>query len=80
MNDFYLNERMMQQRVAEEHRQAELRRLPKEIRAGRTNWLAQQRYRTLSWLGRFLISSGQQLLQSISQPPPGAERHANPGV
>jgi hypothetical protein len=80
MTDFYLNERLMQLNVAEEHRQAELRRLRKEIWAGRTNWLWQQRYRILSWLGRFLISSGQRLLQSISQPPPGVEGHANRGV
>jgi hypothetical protein len=80
MTDFYLNERLMQLNVAEEHRQAELRRLREETRAGRINWLAQQRNRTLSWLGCVLIASGQQLLRSISQPPPGAERHANRGL
>ncbi len=77
MTDFYLNERIMEHRVAEEHRQAELRLLGKEARAGRTNWLAQQRYRIVSWLGCCLVSSGQRLLQSISQPAPDAEGHAN---
>ena len=77
MTDFYLNERIMEHRVAEEHRQAELRRLKKESGAGRTNWLAQQRDRLLNWLRCCLVSSGQKLLQSISQSPPGAEGHAN---
>ena len=77
MTDFYLNERVMQLTVAEEHRQAELRRLKKEVRAGRMNWLAQQRYRIVSWLGCCLVSSGQRLLQSISQSAPGGEGHAN---
>jgi len=77
MTEFYLNERIMEHRVAEEHRQAESRRLKKEARAGRLNWLAQQRYRIVSWLGCSLVSSGQKLLQSISQSPPGAQGHAN---
>ena len=73
MSEFYLNERLMQQRVAEEHRQAELRRLQEEVGTGRTSWLVRQRYRILCWLGRILVSSGRQLLQSTSQPPPAAE-------
>jgi hypothetical protein len=77
MTDFYLNERIMEHRVAEEHRQAELRRLKKETAAGRTNWLSQQRYLILNWLGSGLVSSGQKLLQAVSQPAPGAEGHAN---
>jgi hypothetical protein len=77
MTDFYLNERIMEHRVAEEHRQAELRRQKKEVVAGRTNWLARQRYRLLNWLGSGLVSSGQKLLEAISQPAPGAEGHAN---
>ena len=76
MTDFYLNERMMQQSVAEEHRQAELRRLRKETGVGSTNWLAQQRYRMVNWLGCCLVSSGQRLLQSLSQPPPGVDGKA----
>jgi hypothetical protein len=80
VTDFYLNERIMQQQVAEEHRQAALRRLGKETGAGRKSWLARQRYRIFSWLGCGLVSSGQKLLQSISQSPPGAEGHANRGA
>ena len=67
MTDFYLNERTMEHRVADEHRQAELRRLKKESRAGRMTSLAQQRYRIVNWLGSGLVSSGQKLLQSIAQ-------------
>ena len=80
MTDFYLNERIMEHRVVEEHRQAEQRRLKKEARAEHPNWLAQQRYRIVNWLGCCLVSSGQRLLQSISQPAPGAEGHANHGA
>ena len=77
MTEFYLNERIMEHRVAEAHRQAELRRQKKEVAAGRTNWLSQQRYRIVNWLGCCLVSWGQKLLQSISQSAPGAEGHAN---
>jgi hypothetical protein len=77
VTDFYLGERIMQLTVAEEHRQAELRRLQKEIRAGRTSWLARQRCRGLSWLGSTLVSSGLQLLQSISPLHPDVEGNAN---
>jgi hypothetical protein len=79
MTDFYLNERVMQLRVEEEHRQAELRRLEKASGAGRTKWLVRQRCRALSWLGCFLVSSGQRLLQSVP-PSPGAEGRAGRGA
>ena len=79
MTDFYLNERMMQLSVEEEHCQAASRRLQKESGAGRTNWLARQRNRGLNWLGCCLVSSGQRLLQSVS-PPPSAEGRANRGA
>ena len=72
MTEFYLNERIMEHRVAEAHRQAELERLKKEFAAVHPNWLAQQRYRLLNWLGGYLVSSGQKLLRSISQSAPGA--------
>ena len=77
MTDFYLNERIMEHRVAEEHRQAEVRRLKKESAAGRTNWLSQQRDRIFNWLGCCLVSSGQKLLQAVSQSAPGAGGHAD---
>ena len=79
MTDFYLNERIMQQQVAEEHRQAALRRLGKETGAGHTSWLARQRYRVVNWLGCCLVSSGQKLLQSVSQLSTGTEGHASRG-
>lgn len=73
MSEFYLRERMMQLRVEEEHRQAELRRLQQEGVADHTSWLARQRYRALGWLGRLLVSSGQRLLQCLSPSPQSAE-------
>jgi hypothetical protein len=76
MSEFYLNERMMELKVAEEHRQAGLRRLQKEIGADRTSWLARQRYWILSWLGCFLVSSGLQMLQTISPQSLGADGRA----
>lgn len=66
--DFYLNERMMAQRVEEEHRQAEARRLAREAQAGRAGWLSQQRCRALCQLGQFFVSLGQRLLQDASLP------------
>ena len=73
--DFYLIERMMAQRVTEEHRQARARRLVSEARAGRAGWVSQQRRRALCRLGRFLVSRGQRLLQDASPPALPAEGH-----
>ena len=77
MTEFYLNERIMQHRVAEAQRQAELRRLQKETRKGRPNWLVRQRNRLFSWLGCSLVSSGQNLLQSVSQSARSTEGRAD---
>jgi hypothetical protein len=77
VSEFYLNERMMELKVAEQHRQAALRRLQRETGADRTSWLARQRYRILSWLGCFLISSGMQMLQSVSPLPLGTDGRAD---
>jgi hypothetical protein len=76
MNDFYLSERTMQQAVAHEHRQAELSRLQKETEAGHSSWLVRQRYRVISGVACFLITLGQQLLQSVSAKA-SAEAQAN---
>ena len=73
--DFYSNERMMAQRVEEEHRQAEARRLVSEAQAGRAGWLKRQRCRALCQLGRFFVSLGQRLLQDASLPALPAEGH-----
>jgi hypothetical protein len=67
MTEFYLNERIMEHRVAEAHRQAELERQKKEFAAAHPNWLVRQRNRLFSWLGCSLVSSGQKLLQVTSQ-------------
>lgn len=69
MSEFYLNERVMQLRVEEEHRQATSRRLQQQVGTGRTNWLVRLRKRALSRLGYLLISSGQRLLLSGASAP-----------
>jgi hypothetical protein len=73
MSSHYLYERMMQQRVEEEHRQAASRRLQKLVRKGRRNWLARQRCRVLSWLGDALVQCGRKLLRLISQSAPSVQ-------
>jgi hypothetical protein len=66
--DSYSAERLMDLRVQEERRQAELRRLLSEAQAGRAGWLSQQRCRALCQLGRVFVSVGQRLLQAASPP------------
>ena len=68
---------MMQLRVEEEHRQAASRRIKQLVVTDRTGWLLRQRNRALSRLGGFLASSGQQLLQFVSQLPSGIEGSAS---
>lgn len=65
MNDFYLNERIMQLTVEEEHRQAEARRQQKEIGTVQTSWLSRQRCGILSRVACFIVSSSQKLLPSV---------------
>jgi len=74
MHGFYLNERMMQICVEEAHRQAEIHRVQKLARTGRTSWLARQRCRVLSRFGQALVRCGRQLLRLVSQRPPGVQR------
>jgi hypothetical protein len=68
-SNLYLYERMMAQRVKDEHRQAEVRRLVSEAQAGRASWLSQQRCRAVCQLGQFFVSLGQRLLQDASPQP-----------
>ena len=75
--DFYLNERTMAQRVAEEHRQAEARRLLSEARAGHAGWLRRQCCWGLCRLGRFLVSLGQRLLHGVAPQPLPLRGHAD---
>jgi len=62
-DDFIFGDRLMEQRVKEEHRQAEVRRLQREAMAGRQGWLSQQRGWVLCQVGRWLESLGQRLQQ-----------------
>jgi hypothetical protein len=63
MSDFYLNERLMQLRVEDEHRQAECRRLRRALGSDGRGWLGRRRTRALRRLGGLLVSLGRHLLR-----------------
>ena len=65
MDGFYLNDRIMQLTVEEEHRQAEARRQQKEIGKIQTGWLSRQWRQALSRVACFIISTSQKLLPSV---------------
>jgi hypothetical protein len=72
--DFYLEERLMDLRVQEEQRLAELRRLQREARGAHPGWLSRQRCWLLSQLGNLFVSLGVRLLQAgLPEPLPSAE-------
>ena len=69
--DCYSAERLMDLRVREERRQAELRRLQREAQQAHEGWLSRQRCWVLCQVGRFLVSLGVRLLQAgLAQPQP----------
>ena len=71
--DFHLEERLMELRVQEEQRLAELRRLQREARQAHPGWLSRQRCWLLCQLGRFFVSLGTRLLQAgLREPLPSA--------
>lgn len=75
--NLYLLERLAALRVEEERRQAEMRRLASEARAGRASWLSQQRGQALHRLGRFFVSLGQRLLRDVVPQTLPREGHAD---
>jgi hypothetical protein len=74
--DVYTHERLMVQRVEEERRQAELRRLEREARKSHQDRLFQQRSKVLAWLGSLFVSVGQRLEQAGQIQAPCAEEPA----
>ena len=72
MTDFYLNERMMQLSVEEEHHQAAPPPAKGDWRGPHKLAGAAAKPGT-ELVGCCLVSSGQRLLQSVSPPPPSAE-------
>ena len=72
--DFYLEERLMELRVQEEQRQAELRRLQREARGARPGWLSRPRCWLLCQVGSLFVSLGMRLLQAgLPEPLPTGE-------
>jgi hypothetical protein len=69
--DCYSAERLMDLRVQEERRQAELRRLQGEAQQAHQGWLSRQRCWLLCQVGGFFVSLGVRLLQAgLVQPQP----------
>ena len=78
MSDYFLTERLMDQRVQEEQHLAELRCLAREARRAQPNWVSRQRCWLLCQLGRLLISLGRHLLEA-SLPQALPSTNARPG-
>lgn len=74
--DFYTNERLMVQRVEEERRQAEVRRLQREAGNGALGRLFQQRWKVLAQLGHLFVSVGRRLEQAGQVQARSAQEHA----
>jgi hypothetical protein len=74
-SDYYLEERLMDLRVQEEWRQAELRRLQREARRAHPGWLSRQSCWLLCQLGNLFVSLGVRLLHAgLPQPRPAGEQ------
>ena len=63
-DDFVFGDRQMEMRVQEEHRQADIRRMAREARPDRKDWLSQRRTLVLYRLGNVLERFGLWLQQS----------------
>jgi hypothetical protein len=74
--DVYTSERLMYQRVEEERRLAELRRLQREASESRQGRLLQWRSQVLAQLGGLFVSVGQRLEQAGQIQAPCAEEPA----
>jgi hypothetical protein len=73
-SDYHLAERLMDLRVHEEWRQAELRRLQREVRRAHQGQLAHQSCWPLCQLGSLIVSLWVRLLHaSLPQPRPAGE-------
>ena len=76
-HDFPFGERLMQLRVEEEQRQAEMNRLRQEAGKANQGWLPRQRCLLLCRLGRLFASLGQWLWERGQWPPLPQETPAN---
>ncbi len=74
--DVYTSERLMYQRVDEERRLAELRRLQREAGESRQGRLFQWRSQVLAQLGGLFVSLGRRLEQAGQVQAPCAEEPA----
>ena len=63
-DDFVFGDRLMDMRVQEEHRQADIRRMAREARPDRKSWLSQRWTLVLYRLGNVLERFGLWLQQS----------------
>ena len=75
--DFDFSERLMYQRVEEELRQAERRRLAREAGATGQGWLQERRSMVLDRLGSLLVSMGQRLKQASQAQLMPTQEHAD---
>ena len=75
--DFDSTERLMYQRVEEELRQAELRRLAREAGGTHQGWLRERTFMVLDQLGSLLVSMGQRLKQAGQAQPISTQEHAD---
>jgi hypothetical protein len=64
--DFYLAQRMMETKVAEQVREAETRRLIHQMGGGQSAWLTRMACWLLCHVGRALVSLGQWLQRSAA--------------
>jgi len=73
--DYHFGERLMDLRVQEERRQAELGALQREARKAQPGWLSRQRCRFLCQVGNLFVSLGVRLLRAgLPQPLPLGEQ------
>jgi hypothetical protein len=76
-HDFPFAERLMQLRVEEEQRQAEMQRLHQEVAGIQQGWLSRQRCTMLCRLGRLFGALGVWLWEHGQWPPLPQETPAN---
>ena len=66
--DGFIAERLMAQRVKEEHQKAKMRHLARLARGQRQGWVSILSHRLAGWLGRLLLHLAGRL-QAHGQPP-----------
>ena len=64
LNDLYIAEKTMQNRVEENVKKAEAHRLVRELEAGRPSWWFRLACKVGQWAARRLIAAGEKLEQA----------------